>query len=381
MPLSGGETHLTVTSLPDILTLPQVRNFKPAGGLPINMSGGETVISMAVVQSQECPVVGIRPFDPWRDARAVTELIADAFQGQLGPDGEAALAEMRRIARWGPLLGWYSWSGGRRSSLPPGFVWVNDGQVLGNLSIRPAIERDAYIIGNVAVHPDHRRKGIARMLMEMAIAEVIACGGRWIGLEVRGDNTAARSLYEQFGFREVGRTVHMLRPADLKMDLQPDTLPGLRPARREDHTALLNLVYAVVPPMQRPLLELRRADYRLGWERRLDVWLAGQREAWWVAEVDGVLQGAVRAVCHWSTRRRFNRMEVLVRPTYTGRFEDVLVRQGVAWLCSRPWGKRGMIEVVLPSPSLAMIQALEAHGFEMLRVLIQMRLNVAPRPL
>lgn len=332
---------------------------------------------MAAARNQTRTPVGVRPFDPWRDAKDVTELIAVAFQGQLGPDGEIALAEMRRIARWGPLLGWYSWSADRQSPLPPGFVWVDNGRVLGNLSIRPALERGAYIIGNVAVHPDHRRQGIARMLMETTINEVVACGGRWIGLEVRADNVAARALYEPFGFREVGRTLHMLRPAGLKTDPPVGTLPGLRPARREDHTALVNLVYAVVPALQRPLLELQRADYRLGWERTLDLWLSGRREAWWVAEVDGVVLGAVRAVHHWGRRRRFDQMEVLVHPTYAGWFEDTLVRQGVTWLCSRPRGKQRMIEVMLPAPSLMMIQAFETHGFETLRVLIQMRLDVA----
>ncbi len=53
----------------------------------------------------------------------------------------------------------------------------------------------------LAVHPDQRRKGMATKLMEMLITRVDAAS---IVLEVAADNDAARALYTQQGFVEVG---------------------------------------------------------------------------------------------------------------------------------------------------------------------------------
>jgi len=58
---------------------------------------------------------------------------------------------------------------------------------------------------NLAVHPNQRRRGIARVLLEEALRQSRAQGATVAWLEVRPSNTAARGLYESFGFKEVGR--------------------------------------------------------------------------------------------------------------------------------------------------------------------------------
>ena len=152
---------------------------------------------------------GARPFDPYRDSKPVAELISVAFRGRLGPDGEIALAEMRRIARLGPLLWWAYWPGTGRSGIAPGYVWTERGDVVGNVSLRRASEWGGFFIGNVAVHPDYRGQGIARTLMEKALEAISTQSGRWVGLDARADNRIARQLYEHLGFREVGRMLYM----------------------------------------------------------------------------------------------------------------------------------------------------------------------------
>lgn len=60
-------------------------------------------------------------------------------------------------------------------------------------------------IANVAVLPQHRRKGIARMLLEKALADGSSCLGLYdFTLEVRAGNDAAIRLYESEGFRTEG---------------------------------------------------------------------------------------------------------------------------------------------------------------------------------
>lgn len=56
-------------------------------------------------------------------------------------------------------------------------------------------------ITNVAVLPEYRRQGIARVLIDI----MLRCDLRLFTLEVRESNTAAISLYENFGFLVLGK--------------------------------------------------------------------------------------------------------------------------------------------------------------------------------
>ena len=57
---------------------------------------------------------------------------------------------------------------------------------------------------NLAVHPDQRRRGIARSLLTAALDKARAQGAAVVWLEVRPSNAAALSLYHSFGFQEIG---------------------------------------------------------------------------------------------------------------------------------------------------------------------------------
>ncbi|MBN1814770.1 MAG: GNAT family N-acetyltransferase [Anaerolineae bacterium] len=313
---------------------------------------------------------GVRRFDPYRDLGAVAELIGVAFGDRLDPAGQAALNEMRRAARWGVLLGWLYYPGWGSGSTP-GFVWVENGRVVGNISLRRTLEWNGFLAGNVAVHPDWQGRGIASALMGAALDEISAQGGRWVGLEVEADNQVARRLYEGEGFQEIGRVLHMLRPAGMPCDGKPPQHPSLRRGCSRDSSSLIDLVRAVVPEHLRPLLELRLEDYQPNWERTLDQFLEGRREVWWVIEDEDIVCAAVRILREHGDRP--HRLEILVSPEYTGRFEDVLVQQAIISL----WGaRRKAVEILLPNAVEVLVEALEVVGFQKLRVLAQMRLDL-----
>lgn len=321
----------------------------------------------AMLRGRHAPS-GLRPFDSHRDFRSVVELIAVAFGDRLTPSGQAALTEMRRIARWGSLLWWLYWPGRGNLMTAQGFVWVEEGRVVGNASLRRAGGRGGFLIGNVAVHTDWQRRGIAGQLMEAAFGEIDARGGSWVGLEVRVDNQIARHLYERLGFQEIGRTAQMLRPAGLTWPGDLPSHPLLRRGHRRDSARLIKLVQSIVTETHRPLLELRKRDYQPGWERALDLCLEGRRESWWVVEENKVICGAVRAL---RERGRWpDRLEVLVAPEHSGHLESVLVQQGMAGLRA---GSSKMIETVVVAPANSLVDVLEGVGFHKESVLIQMR--------
>jgi ribosomal-protein-alanine N-acetyltransferase len=64
---------------------------------------------------------------------------------------------------------------------------------------------DELHVTNIAVHPALRRRGLARELLTAILDDGRRRGLRTVTLEVRPTNAEARTLYESFGFRVVGR--------------------------------------------------------------------------------------------------------------------------------------------------------------------------------
>jgi ribosomal-protein-alanine N-acetyltransferase len=64
---------------------------------------------------------------------------------------------------------------------------------------------DEIHVTNLAVHPTHRRQGLARTLLGGLLADAQARDIRLVVLEVRPSNREAITLYESFGFRVTGR--------------------------------------------------------------------------------------------------------------------------------------------------------------------------------
>jgi ribosomal-protein-alanine N-acetyltransferase len=63
---------------------------------------------------------------------------------------------------------------------------------------------DAWHVMNVAVDPDHRRRGIATRLLEALFEMTKNDGRRGYTLEVRVSNAGAIDLYERLGFERRG---------------------------------------------------------------------------------------------------------------------------------------------------------------------------------
>jgi ribosomal-protein-alanine N-acetyltransferase len=58
---------------------------------------------------------------------------------------------------------------------------------------------------NLAVSPDHRRRGLGRRLLRLVLRLGVQRGAEVALLEVRQGNTSARCLYEAEGFRLAGQ--------------------------------------------------------------------------------------------------------------------------------------------------------------------------------
>lgn len=82
------------------------------------------------------------------------------------------------------------------------FIAEYSGLIVGYVCLMSLFE-EAQIL-DIAVTPEQRGRGVARMLMDHAISVAREKGAELLTLEVRASNTAAITLYERFGFVRTG---------------------------------------------------------------------------------------------------------------------------------------------------------------------------------
>ncbi|MEA3326114.1 MAG: N-acetyltransferase [Chloroflexota bacterium] len=193
---------------------------------------------MVAVLNPRDPTGHIRPLDLSADLNRVADLVEICFPIHRDPDGQTYVREMRKAARDYNLMGWLSQLDDIGKKKPAGFVWDDDGHVIGNLSLIPFqnAKKRIDLLANVAVHPQHRRKGIARALTIHALKHLRRYGESDVWLQVRHDNSSALNLYRSLGFSDRAvRTNWRIKPFEFRQISYSESHPcKLRHRLKED---------------------------------------------------------------------------------------------------------------------------------------------------
>jgi GNAT superfamily N-acetyltransferase len=164
------------------------------------------MIAVQTYKSSES-LTHLRRFDAARDLIRVADLVEKCFADTLDADGRAYIRQMRSAANNPFYMRLASATGERVGGPLSGYVWEQDNQVVGNLTLIPYYPTSGriYLVANVAVDLKYRRLGIARQLTSQAIEHARQNSAQAVWLHVRAENQAAITLYRSLGFIERSR--------------------------------------------------------------------------------------------------------------------------------------------------------------------------------
>lgn len=306
----------------------------------------------------------VRQIDPWRDGRAVANLLESAFRDEIIDDsGQRLIHALRNYGMFDALSFGFG----------AGFVWVEEGQVVGNASVQKNfMRRDTWVIGNVATAQSHRNRGIGRAVVDACIHYAINRGARFVALQADVTNAPALHLYEKVGFEQQGKVSHYMRPS---VRTQPATSAAneraIRTTRWSDRLAVWALAMRNTPDALTYAEPYDAGMYRLGLRWSLVNALNGNPEQWLVMEPahGQALAGAARTRVNLEGSN--HAVELLLSDEASVSDGQALLRRALARFdeyAAKP------IYALQSHPHEAAHAALFAERFHLTRTLVHMRL-------
>jgi len=149
----------------------------------------------------------LRPLNIVRDLPGVADLVEKCFADTMDAEGRNYIQQMRRAGQDNAFLRWASTAVETVSMPLSGYVWEEHGEIIGNVSLIPyrKSRKKYYLIANVAVQTEDRRRGIGRALTIAAMQHARQRHAFETWLHVRADNPGAITLYRSLGFVELAR--------------------------------------------------------------------------------------------------------------------------------------------------------------------------------
>ena len=197
-----------------------------------------------------------RLFELPRDFDVLIDLVPRCFQYPENPDwsvqedeAESLVDGIRGIRRiwWLVRVMSLFWSPLR--DVMRGFVWEEEGKAVGLVNVMRSGATDRWMIGNVAVLPNYRRRGIARRLVQAALDYARQRQARSVILNVLEGNLPAYRLYESLGFEPYSGSAELIYESDAPPPPQP--FPDgyvLEPRPPMDWRPRYELAQRITPP-------------------------------------------------------------------------------------------------------------------------------------
>jgi len=316
--------------------------------------------------------MSIRAVNIRTDLDPIADLIEICFANRMDSDGRAAVQDMRSLAKLGGGLVVVQRLDQMLKGLVQGFVWVEDGCVVGNVSIYPAGYEHTWVIANVGVLPAFRGRGIAYQLCQAALERIVAWRGTAAILQVDHDNTTAQRVYQRLGFWAERTFTRWHYSSANRAPQKLATMPYITYKNLGEWKSIYTLVETVRPPARGGLGWLRPvrvAAFRPSFFKMFyNLFLPSSLTYWIVrGEKPGELDALVMAKTSFLSPSLY--FDLLVHPRQQGRLEEAMVN----FTLRRAADDLRGATTEHPADDDAANQVFEDYNFQIKRTLLHMR--------
>ena len=332
------------------------------------------MVSLSLHESPTSP--GLRPVNLRTDLVPLADLIELAFADTMDSNGRAAVREMRSLSRLGPGLSVLLGMNDLAQGVGLGFVWIEDGRLVGNTSIYPGNlpGGSTWIIANVAVHPDYRGRGIARQLVQASLNTIQQRSrSRSVAavLQVEAGNDIAFHLYERLGFVPE-RSWTQWRRSSTTRTPTPYTDPSIYITRRRPNEwrAEYQMAQRLRPQQEGGIGWLRPLApglfRRSLWKRLGDLTSMRSFERLVIRGSEDDLRAVMWVESAFAASSV--QLTLMVDPEYQGRYDEAMIN-----LATRRYSLRSALSIEHPTDETVTAEILQRYSFFPQRILYHMR--------
>ncbi|MAU01696.1 MAG: hypothetical protein CL608_31545 [Anaerolineaceae bacterium] len=321
--------------------------------------------------SQDQSKNGPRPINMNTDIPGILKLLELVFGASLDAEGRKMFAG-NASALESPAILWRLSPAAAKLSL--GFVWEENGRIVGNVTVLNSEMPGRYLVVNVAVHPDYRRRGIARLLMQRVENLVRQRQGNQILLQVVKQNNAAIELYNALHYTTIGSMTHWTASVSRlrRLELNLDTVgPPIRELKRHEWKSAYVLDRQALHADLHWPEQLKQDAYKNGFWVKVMNFLNGRQAETWVATAGkNQLVGLGAITSEWG---RSHVASIRVHPAWQGRLERPLLAKLIRRLQYLP---RRNVQIDHPDDDELVNSLLQEANFQPRRTLTHMRLDL-----
>ncbi len=212
----------------------------------------------------------IREFELPADLPVLIDVIPPSFQypeneawSIQADEVESMVDSLAGVQRMWPVMRVVRWLVPPMRDILRGYVWEEDGQPVGLVNVVRRGSTDRWLIGNVSVLPEYRRRGIARQLVAASMQYAHERGAQAITLDVLAGNDPAYRLYEVLGFEHYDTRASLTCEPDGPVD-QPATPAGYTvvPSSMFDWRPRYELAQRITPQAVRRFVPVEEGRYK-----------------------------------------------------------------------------------------------------------------------
>ncbi len=311
---------------------------------------------------------GARPVNLNKDIPALMDLLQTVFGEKMDGHSRRVFADAQSSPK--PAFFWRLNPAVTR--LSPGFVWEENGRIVGNVTLLSTRSSRRYLVANVAVSSAYRRRGIAQSLMAAVEAEVSYRGGREVLLQVVKGNEPAVKLYQNLNYESLGSVTtwqaSISRLRDLPYQPEYGVYPSVKslPGKRWSEAFVLDKM-SLHPDLNWPE-PIPMDIYKQSWWQRFSNFMNGRFfETWVVENSEGQLVGLGRIWGEWG---RPHLVALRVHPHWQGQVERPLLTKIIQRLRQLP---RRSVRFDHPDDDQLVNNLLSEANFTKKRTLTHMR--------